>query len=271
MFRCTGRDSPYFMVNMTWLSVMGIESFFPFAVHLCGMELTGAISLLERIAPPDLAEEFDEGRIGLVVEGTDRIETVACALDATLSVVHEAVSMGAGLLVVHHTPLWHPFTRVTGRYADLLRDVLAHELNIYVMHTNFDRASGGINDALADLLHLEDRAAMSLGIVGTTVMDIEAMAGVLGGGLRVYGEVPENPRIGVVGGSGFDIDLIHDAVILGADAFLSSELKHSVLRESPIPLIESTHYALESPGMMALSERMGWKYIEDAPGGIVVR
>ncbi len=257
--------------GMIWLSVLGIESFFPFDVHLCGMELTGAIDLLERIAPPDLAEEFDEGRIGLVVEGMDKIETVACALDATLSVVHDAVSMGASLLVVHHTPLWHPFTRVTGRYADLLRDVLAHELNIYVMHTNFDRAPDGINDALADLLHLDDRTEMSLGIVGTTAMDTEAMAGVLGGGLRVYGEVPETPKIGVVGGSGFDLDLIHEAVKLGADAFLSSELKHSVLRESPVPLIESTHYALESPGMKALAERMGWTYIEDAPGGFIVR
>lgn len=235
------------------------------------MELTGAIGLLEEIAPPALAEEFDEGRIGLVVEGKEIIDAVACALDATLRVMQDAVSCGADLLVVHHTPLWHPFTRVTGRYADLLRYALSHELNIYVMHTNFDRAPGGINDALADLLRLDGRAEMSLGVVGTTCMNAEAMAGVLGGGLRVYGEVPENPRIGVVGGSGFDIDLIGEAASLGADAFLSSELKHSVLRESPLPLIESTHYALESPGMKALSERMGWTYIEDAPGGVVVR
>jgi len=235
------------------------------------MELAAVIGILEGIAPPDLAEEFDEGRIGLVVEGAGTVDSVACALDATLPVVREAVSSGADLLVVHHTPLWHPFTRVTGRYADLLRHVLAHELNIYVMHTNFDKAPGGINDALADLLHLEGRREMRLGIVGTTFLEVGAMAGVLGGALRVYGDVPENPRIGVVGGSGFDIELICEAAELGAEAFLSSELKHSVLRESPLPLIESTHYALESPGMKALSERMNWQYIEDAPEGVIVR
>lgn len=235
------------------------------------MDLDDIIALLEGIAPPDLAEEFDEGRIGLVVEGKADVETIACALDATLPVIHEAVSTGTDLLLVHHTPLWHPMTSVTGRYADLLRHVLSHDLNIYVMHTNFDRARGGINDALADLLGLEDRQDMSLGVVGTTHLDTAAMAGILGGGLRVYGDVPDCPRVAVVGGSGFDLDLILEAMRLGAEVFLSSELKHSVLRESPIPLIESTHYALESPGMQALAGRMGWRYIGDAPEGVIVR
>lgn len=234
------------------------------------MSLTCVIDLLEGIAPSDLAEEFDEGRIGLVVEGTADIKKIACALDATLPVVQRAVSMGADLLVVHHTPLWHPMTSVRGRYADLLRHVLAHDLNIYVMHTNFDRARGGINDALADLLNLEDRQDMSLGVVGTTRMDLAALAETLGSGLRVYGDVPESPRMAVVGGSGFDATLISEAMDLGAEVFLSAELKHSIIRESPLPLIESTHYALESPGMKALAGRMNWQYIEDAPGEVIV-
>ncbi len=36
-------------------------------------------------------------------------------------------------------------------------------------------------------------------------------------------------------------------------------------RDAPIPCIESTHYALESPGMRALAGRMGWTYIDDPP------
>ncbi len=38
---------------------------------------------MELIAPPSLAEEFDCGRIGLIVEGAPEIHTVCCALDAT--------------------------------------------------------------------------------------------------------------------------------------------------------------------------------------------
>jgi len=38
-----------------------------------------------------------------------------------------------------------------------------------------------------------------------------------------------------------------------------------VARTSPLPCIESTHYALEAPAMRALAERSGWEYIEDLP------
>ena len=72
-------------------------------------------------------------------------------------------------------------------------------------------------------------------------------------------------RLAIVGGSGFDIDLIYEAVSLGADTFLSAELRHSVYRSSPIPLLESTHYALEAPAMRVLAERKGWCYIDDPP------
>jgi putative NIF3 family GTP cyclohydrolase 1 type 2 len=72
-------------------------------------------------------------------------------------------------------------------------------------------------------------------------------------------------RLAVVGGSGFSPDLIDEAEAQGAGAFLSAELKHSVMRASGIPLIESTHYATEAPGMRMLSQRMGWTFLEDIP------
>ena len=70
---------------------------------------------MERLAPPDLAEDFDAGRIGLVVEGKTDIVRVCCSLDATPFVVEQAVTASADMLVVHHTPLWTPLTALTGR------------------------------------------------------------------------------------------------------------------------------------------------------------
>ncbi|MDD1720245.1 MAG: Nif3-like dinuclear metal center hexameric protein, partial [Methanoregulaceae archaeon] len=63
------------------------------------MDLADIIAELERIAPPDQAEEYDTGRIGLIVEGKSGIATVCCALDATPRVIGEAVQAGADLLV----------------------------------------------------------------------------------------------------------------------------------------------------------------------------
>lgn len=234
------------------------------------MDIREFISGMEGIAPPALADEFDLGKIGLVIEGRNEIGRVCCSLDATPHSVGEAVREHADVLVVHHTPLFHPVTSVRGHLAPLLRTVLSSGMNVYVMHTNFDRAPGGVNDTLAELLGFCNAAPMELGIVGDCQIEIEKISAILGCKLLVWGHLPPFRRLAVVGGSGFDPALIGEALALGADAFLSAEPKHSVIRESPLPLIQATHYALEAPAMKALSGRMGWTWIEDPPAMVIV-
>ncbi len=229
------------------------------------MDLRAFILDMERLAPPALAEEFDAGKIGLVVEGKQDIQNVCCALDATSKVVRQAVLAGADMLVVHHTPLWTPVTSLTGRTADLMRSVLSANMNVYVMHTNFDRAAGGVNDALSELLSLQDIVPMTMGNIGTCTISLKEISRRLGGNLRVWGKKREIQRLALVAGSGFDPAIISEAAELGADAFLSSEMKHSVARAALIPCLESTHHALEAPAMQRLSERMDWQYIADPP------
>lgn len=229
------------------------------------MDIRTVIRDLEEIAPPACAEEMDAGRIGLIIEGKPEIGQVVCALDATPAVVSEAIRTGADMLIVHHTPLWSPVTSVSRPLGSFLKQVLETDLNVYVMHTNFDHAKGGINDTLADLLGLTSVAEMTLGVCGNCSLDIPELVSRLGSPLRTWGAVQLPCRIGVTGGSGFDMDLIREAASLGARAYLSAELKHSIARSSPLPLIESTHYALEAPGMRRLAERMGWQFIDDPP------
>ncbi|MFA7562428.1 MAG: Nif3-like dinuclear metal center hexameric protein [Methanoculleus sp.] len=235
------------------------------------MDIERFIAAMEQVAPPMLAEEYDAGRIGLIVEGKKEIETVCCALDATEKVVDAAVRAGADMLVVHHTPLWNPVTTIRGPTSRLLRELLSAGMNLYVMHTNFDHAEGGVNDILADRLGLLATERMTAGLVGDCSLDPEEIARrVPGGGIRVYGEVDTIRRLAVVGGSGFDPDLIREAAGLGAAAFLSAELKHNVARASPIPCLEATHYALEAPAMESLASRMGWHYIPDPPHVVII-
>ena len=235
------------------------------------MDIKDFIAAMEEAAPPDLAEEYDEGRIGLIVEGRSEIEEVCCALDTTERVVNAAVRAGADMLVVHHTPLWRPVTAIRGATSRLLSVILSIRMNLYVIHTNFDRAEGGVNDVLASRLGLSRTERMTTGIVGDCSLDPGEIARLLsGGGIRVYGRVGVIRRLAVVGGAGFDPDLIQEAANLGAEAFLSAELKHSVARASPIPCLEATHYALEAPAMEALASRMGWHYIADPPDVAII-
>jgi dinuclear metal center YbgI/SA1388 family protein len=223
------------------------------------------IDEMEHLAPPALAEEFDTGRIGLIVDGKTEIRKVCCALDATMDVVNAAVSASADMLVVHHTPLWTPVTALNGKTALLMRAILSAEMNLYVMHTNFDHAPGGVNDALAELLSMKDIAPLSLGIIGTCDLSVKEISHSLDGNVRVWGKPGPIRRLAVVGGSGFDPELLSEAHSRGADAFLSAEMKHAVARNAPLPCIEATHYALEAPAMRRLAGQKGWQFIDDPP------
>jgi dinuclear metal center YbgI/SA1388 family protein len=229
------------------------------------MHVLAFIEEMERLAPHELAEDFDTEKIGLVVEGRPEISHVCCALDATPYVVKQAAGASADMLVVHHTPLWTPVTVITGRIAGLMRALLSADMNLYVMHTNFDRAQGGVNEALAELLSLKDISPMSIGCIGSCTLSSSEISRRLGGNCRLWGEVKQIHRLALVAGSGFDPALLQEAKILGADTFLSAEMKHSVARTAPLPCIEATHYALEAPAMQRLSMRMGWQYIDDPP------
>jgi putative NIF3 family GTP cyclohydrolase 1 type 2 len=169
------------------------------------------------------------------------------------------------MLVVHHTPLWTPITALTGRIAELMRAVFSADLNLYVMHTNFDRAEEGVNDALAELLSLEEIEPMTLGCIGTCSLNPAEISRRLGGNIRIWGKMKTCSRLALVAGSGFDPILLEEAHRKGADAFLSAEMKHSVARSSPLPCIEASHYALEAPAMQRLATRMNWQYIDDPP------
>lgn len=228
------------------------------------------VQRMESIAPPELAEDFDCGRIGLIAEGKDEIEKIACALDATPFVAEQAAAGGFDALVVHHPAFWAPMHGVTDRNAAVLRPLMKADVNLYAMHTNFDHAKGGINDALAEVLGLTDCVRMegtptSLGVVGTMTKSFSEMAKILGCGLRAWGDVSGVRRLAVAGGSAFDWELIEEAASLGAEAYMASELRYNIARESPIPCVEATHYGLEAPGMRALAQREGWTFIEDIP------
>jgi len=225
----------------------------------------GLIRELEHLASPELADEEDRGRVGLIIEGRREVGTICAALDVTPRVVARAVESGSGMLVVHHTPLWEPVTSLTGPLGSLLAPLLANRMNVYVMHTNFDRAPRGINDALAELLRLRNAEAMKMGLIGDCTLDPSELARRLGGPVRVWGRIQRLSRLAVVGGSGFDPDQIYEAAYRGADAFLSAEMKHHVAISTPIPCIEATHYALEAPGMRRIALQMGWQFIDDPP------
>lgn len=234
------------------------------------MKLEQLLPILESIAPPALAEDFDTGRIGLVLDRASEIHKIAVALDPTDHVLEETARIGADLLVTHHTLIFDPVNCISKRLSDTLKIAINSDISIYTMHTNYDKAEGGVNDVLAELLGLEHIQPLPLGRVG----DIEQIscagfasfiAKKLDTHVQYTGDA-EISKVMVVGGSGFRREYIDIALEYGAHALVSGEMRHDAIRYArELCLFDATHYATEAPAMERLCGRLPIEaiYIED--------
>ncbi|PLX46552.1 MAG: Nif3-like dinuclear metal center hexameric protein, partial [Deltaproteobacteria bacterium] len=124
---------------------------------LAGATTGDILDLVERLAPPSLAEEWD--RCGLQIgERRSPVSKLLIALSPTLRAAEEAVKRKADLLLTHHPLLLAPiqaldFSKTTAKIiGTLVRGGVGH----ICAHTNLDKADGGVNDCLAAQLGLVD-------------------------------------------------------------------------------------------------------------------
>ena len=67
------------------------------------MLIKDIINYLESRFPRELAEDFDQLRIGLVIgSGNIEVKKVLLTLDLTYEVVEEAVKLGCNFIISHH-------------------------------------------------------------------------------------------------------------------------------------------------------------------------
>ncbi len=119
--------------------------------------LAEVVRLLERRYPPSTAESWDA--VGLVTGDPDQpVGRILFAVDPVSAVVDEAVGWDADLVVTHHPLLLRPVHSIA---ATTFKGALLHRLvrtgtALFTAHTNADAAGGGVNDALAAALGLQD-------------------------------------------------------------------------------------------------------------------
>ncbi len=115
------------------------------------------IQTIQRLVPEELAEPWDA--VGLQIGAAEApVSGVLVALDVTPQVLQEAELRGAQFILAHHPVIFEPLTRVTSEDAvgSLVARAVRGNVVIYVAHTNLDSCPGGVNDALAAALGLED-------------------------------------------------------------------------------------------------------------------
>jgi dinuclear metal center YbgI/SA1388 family protein len=110
---------------------------------------------VERIAPPPLAEEWDN--CGLQVGNpAAEVGRVLVALTPLPEVFAEAEEKGTDFILFHHPLIFQPIGSLdTSLYpGDLLARAIRNGMALYAAHTSYDAAPAGVSVALAEALGL---------------------------------------------------------------------------------------------------------------------
>lgn len=227
-------------------------------------------SWLDGLAPFATAEGFDN--VGLLLgDKTREVRKVFFCLDANLTNVEEAIRFGAELIVTHHPLIFRPLRRIdyTTPAGQALCKMVAAGMGLISAHTNWDRAPGGVSDALAEKLELsgvvplDDFARMGHLPRPMTADELRAhIAAKLDMQPRMFcaSDTPIR-KVAVAGGSyGEGAALAYEQ---GADAYITGEIGyHEILDLNGLglTLYQAGHFATERPGIAALYQR----FLKDA-------
>ncbi len=227
---------------------------------------------LNELAPTDLKLGFDN--VGLLVGAwEDEVSRVLCALDITLDVIKEARELGADLILSHH-PLFFELKHVTDSDVTGQRVLALARANLAAicMHTNLDITLGGVNDALAAALGLEDTETFgqeACGRVGyvpeQSLFDFlgRVKATLNANGLRYVDAGRPVNRVAVLGGAGGGN--MFEAYEAGADTYVTADVKHHQFidaKELGLNLIDAGHFSTENVVVPVLAETVAESFPE---------
>lgn len=234
-------------------------------------------TLLDQWAPFDTACSFDN--CGLLV-GDDSMPCtkVGVALDVTPSVIAQAKQAGCDVIVSHHPVIFSPLRTLPTH--SMPYQLAQANIACIACHTNLDKADGGTNDCIANLIGLQDIKkpvqAEDLARLGMLKSPVELTRFVgkikgsfsaqtvrfLDAGIAVH-------KVLVVAGSGGEC--LELAVALGADTLVTGDLKHDryiLAQQHPLNLVELCHQDAEVtvlPSMLAHLTRAGFSATILAP------
>lgn len=109
----------------------------------------------KKLYPENLAEDYDN--VGLIVgDHRKEINKILVTVDMTTDVLDEAVKQGVDLIISHHPLIFKPLKKVNCNtwISELVYKLIRNNINLYVLHTNYDCAENGMNDVIARKLNL---------------------------------------------------------------------------------------------------------------------
>jgi len=237
---------------------------------------TTLLSILNSIAPFAMAEPWDN--VGLMAgDPGQEVNGILIGLDPTEALIHEALSLSLNTILTHHPLIFHPLKTIPTNtpIGRLLKTALSHNLTLIACHTNLDLVAAGVSNALAERLGLQETRPLTGQNLGTpgqspgfgkigalpTPLPAEQFLGrllnaIAAPGIQLAGSLPETIHtVALCGGSGSDLAEI--AQSMGAQVYITGEVKHSVARWAEgagFCVIDAGHYPTENLIVPVLAE-----------------
>ena len=230
------------------------------------------LNFVETLAPRELKMDWDN--VGLNCgRRSAPVRKILLALDPFEHVCQEAVQWGADLLVTHHPLIFRPLPMVTDDAAITrgLMELIRHDISHICAHTNLDCAPGGVNDALAAVLGLEN--PQPLGAYGGMMrcgdvpqQSLETFLSFVKeklhcDGLRYCDGGKPVHKVAVGGGS--CSDGLYDTILAGCDTFVTSDVKYNGFwdaKEQGLNLIDAGHFHTENPVISVLASKIAAQF-----------
>ena len=222
---------------------------------------------------------MDYDNVGLLIgDPAAEVDKILTCLDMTPDVAHEAVRIGADLIVAHHPLIFPKITRINAdtEQGRIIYTLIQHNVGLIAAHTNLDAARNGVSFVLADRIGLENIDFLEpaepegsdedtgMGAIGTLAGDglsQEAFLQRLGDALsleaiRFSGTAERITKVAVCGGAG--VFLAEKAIESGAQAFVTGDIKyHDYFTEAESFLLADVgHYESEVPIVETLRDRI---------------
>ncbi|MBQ7114814.1 MAG: Nif3-like dinuclear metal center hexameric protein [Clostridia bacterium] len=207
---------------------------------------------LNEIAPFDSAEEWDN--CGLLIGSYKKeVKKIYVALDVTSSVIEDALSFGADLVITHHPLIFAPVSNVLSD--SLVYKAVASGMSFIASHTCLDKAEGGVNTCLANKVGIKNLKAsdnddfLKYGEIEPCTAEelAKKIKSALGGSVSFIDSGKTIKTVALCSGSGGD--LVAEAKSIGADAFLTGEAKHHeylLSAEIGVSMLVAGHFETEN-------------------------
>ena len=233
------------------------------------------INLLEEMAPPELAESWDN--VGLMLGRRNKpVRKLLLALDMTQETVTQALAKKADMLITHHPVIFHKLGNVTDAdwQQELLLQLAENGVAVYSAHTNLDCVANGVNSVLAKRLRLLEPDVLDtvsgLGRIGelekpAKLQDFALfIKKALQADYLTVGDAGRKVRrVAVCGGAG--ADLIGLALAQGADTLVTGDVKYHEAQQavfSGLNIIDAGHQPTELPVLDDLADRLSLRFTE---------